>query len=321
MNAPLLSHQVGHLKQCLFKTLFLMGSLLLLTGCGKDDDLAVTSTENNKTSLQPGRSVSTPQHMDLKESVNQPDIDEATRLAQDGSIAAAHALLARIEQLPDGELKEQTVSIACTMKNRACLPTLIRTLETSRDAGVLRAASQILQVTADSNSLQQVLDAFDASTDATFRRTLEGVVANVRTEEAVPTLTQILSDSTQPVSDGMVSASARALREIGTASAVDAVIERINSDTSPESRALLRAEISQVKNPQAEMALQSAASGTSKFADTPDARTSAIRALVHYPSSETRDLLMKLTHDADAGVREAAIETHETLINYSGSNP
>ena len=132
-------------------------------------------------------------------------------------------------------------------------------------------------------------------------------------ENVAPLLMQVVSDPGVPASDGMVSASAQALRQIGTAPAVDAIIGRINSDASAESRALLSAELRQVVNPAAEASLQSAAMGQSKFAVTPEARVAAISALFNFPSAETQESLKHLQTTEDLEISLAASNTLQAI--------
>ena len=234
-------------------------------------------------------------------------------LVNNGSPRAVEALAAFMATLHDGDFKEEVVRQGSEIANRESVPTCLGLVTTTGDAGVLRAAQAVLARLADAESIQMVLDAYDSGPDPRVRERLIDSVAAISNESAVPVLMQVLSDLSSPATDGMIRSSAQALRQIGTAPAVDALLERINADPTEESRSLLAAEVGRVINPLAETSLQTAASGTSKFAATPEARTSAIWALVNHPSAETREELQRLQNDTNGQVSFAATEALKSI--------
>ncbi len=237
-------------------------------------------------------------------------IDDLVRL---GTPQAVEELMAFIGTLGDGDFKEEAVRRASMIANRDAVPTFLGLITTTQDMGVLRVAQEVFARLAEAESLQTILDAYDSSTDPVVRERLVRSVGSVSNEMAAPVLMQVLSDLSLPASDGMIRSSAEALRQIGTAPAVDALIERINSDPSEESRSLLTAELGLVRNPLAEASLQTAAGGNSKFGETPDARTAAIWALVNYPSAETQERLQSLQADTNVQVSFAAAEALKAI--------
>jgi HEAT repeat protein len=170
-------------------------------------------------------------------------------------------------------------------------------------------SQEIFARLADAAAIQYVLDLYDSSNDFQLRDRLERTVAQISSENAVPALKLVLSDNGTPASDGMIQATARALRQIGTAPAVDSLIERLNNEQNDEGRSLIAAQINEVRAPTAEASLQSAALGKSKFANQLQTRLTAIGTLLHYPSAETQELLSSLATDTDTQIASAARET------------
>lgn len=239
-------------------------------------------------------------------------VDELVEL---GSPQAVEELMSFVVSLPDGDLKEEVVRRSSSITNRESMPTVLAHLVETQDSGVLRMSREIFGRLVDPESIQTLLDDYDSSSDQITRERLAVSVSYISNEIAVPVLMQIMSAPDTSATDGMVRASAQALRQIGTAPAVDALIERINSETSEEDRALLAAEVGRVTNPLAETSLQIAATGSSKFANTPDARVAAIWGLVNYPSAETREQLTRLQNDSNSQVGFAALEALKVIEN------
>ena len=237
-------------------------------------------------------------------------VDELVKI---GSPHAVQVVMAFIAALPEGDFKEDLVRRALAINNRESIPSILELLRSTTDASVLRVSREVFSKLVDAESLQKVVDTYDATSDSKLRRRLALSVSMLASENVAPLLMQVVSDPGVPASDGMVSASAQALRQIGTAPAVDAIIGRINSDASAESRALLSAELRQVVNPAAEASLQSAAMGQSKFAVTPEARVAAISALFNFPSAETQESLKHLQTTEDLEISLAASNTLQAI--------
>lgn len=229
-------------------------------------------------------------------------------LARLGTPAALQDLARIIESLPPGDLREEAVRVASTVDNAESIPVVLDFLQSSADAGVIRMSQEIFARLADPESIQSMVDIYDASTDEELRDRLERTVAYISTEEAVPVLILVVTDTTTPATDGMIRASAQALRQIGTAPAVDSLIERLNIEQNEEGRSAIAMQIAEVRNPAAETSLQTAAVGQSKFASQPQTRITAIGTLLNYPSAETQTLLTSLASDPTPGVAEAAAE-------------
>jgi hypothetical protein len=232
-------------------------------------------------------------------------VDELVRM---GSPHAVRVVMSFITALPEGDFKEGVVRRTLSIYNRESFPAILELITSTTDASVLRVSRAAFSKLIDSESLQKVLDTYDATSDSKLRERLASSVSMVANEDATPLLMHVVADSGVSAMDGMVKASVEALRQIGTAPAVDAIVERLNSETSDEPRAMLSAELAQVVNPAAEAGLQSAAMGQTKFATTPEARVAAIQALTNFPSAETQESLRQLQSATEPQVSFAATE-------------
>lgn len=242
----------------------------------------------------------------LQERTETSVLQTVEQLSKLGTAAVIHNLAQILKSLPPGDLREEAVRIASTVDNSEAVPAVLVLLQSTDDAGIIRMSQEIFARLAGPESIQSMLDIYDASTDAELRDRLERTVAYISTEEAVTVLKFVVSDTTSPATDGMIIASAQALRQIGTAPAVDALIERLNIEQNEEGRSAIAIQIADVRNPVAETSLQTAAMGQSKFATQPQTRITAIGTLLNYPSAETQELLAFLASDATPGVGEAA---------------
>lgn len=229
-------------------------------------------------------------------------------LVASGSPGALQQIALIIRNLPPGDEREEAVRIASTITNPSAVPQSLEFLQNASDPGVIRLSQEIFARLADAASIQALLDIYDSSDSSELRDRLERTVAYIHSEEAVPVLKLVLADNETPAADGMIRASAQALRQIGTQPAVDSLIERLNYEKTDECRSLISAQFREVRNPVAELCIQSAALGQSKFATQHHTRVAAIGVLLNYPSAETQDLLASLASDPDSRVVATASE-------------
>lgn len=229
-------------------------------------------------------------------------------LAVDGSEVAVRDLALFIHGLPHGDFREEAVRRASVITNRDSLPAILELLKTSQDPGVIRIGQEVFARLADANSFQNLVHIYDSSTDAKLRERFEQTVAGFESEKAVPLLASIVSDVNVSATDGMVRASARALRIIGTPPAVDVLINRLRTDQNADSRSVISAELQKVRNPLSKEILRDAALRSSQFAADSFVRGVAIGALVNYPSAETQETLELLKSDTDPYVALAATD-------------
>ncbi|MDZ4401929.1 hypothetical protein [Prosthecobacter sp.] len=235
-------------------------------------------------------------------------LEAAQRLAAQGTPEALHELAALIAGLPPGAIREQVVRLASAISNPAAVPAALKLLQSSADAGVIRMCQEIFSKLATTETMQSILDMHDNSTDPALRDRLERTVATISNEEALPALKFVVMDTTMPTTDGMIRASAQALRQMGTAPAVDALIERLNSEQSDAAGGIIAEQIAGIRNPVAEPSLHTAARGNSKFATNVRTRVAAIGALLNHPSAETQELLGALSNDPQQEVASSAKE-------------
>lgn len=225
----------------------------------------------------------------------------------DDTPVGTRALFERIALAEPGAEKERLVQLADSSASPESLPVALEILSVSNDAGAIRAAQQIVARLADAATVQSLLDAYDAEPPAEMRDRLSQTLAAIVTEEAVPVLRQVVGDMETAVLDQMVRSAAHSLAAIGTPPAVDALLERISAEPSPEGRVVLAEALEAVANPAAEEVLRETATGANKLASSSEARAAAVQALANVaPQSETQTLLRRLRSDADPRVADAA---------------
>jgi HEAT repeat protein len=235
-------------------------------------------------------------------------LEAVRRLAALGTPDAVNELASFIAELPPGDFREQVVHLASAISNTAAVPTALQLLQSSLDAGVIRMCQEIFSRLANAETMQSMLDMYDNSADPALRDRLERTVACVSNEEAVPALKFVVMDTAMPTTDGMIRASAQALRQMGTPPAADALIERLNSEQSDAAGGIIAEQIAGIRNPIAEPSLHTAARGNSKFATNVRTRVAAIGALLNHPSAETQELLGALINDPQQEVASSAKE-------------
>lgn len=239
--------------------------------------------------------------------VAQPEETPAPPTDDNDNASDTRALFKKIAFTEAGPEKENLVQLADTNASRESVPIALEILVESNDAGVVRAAQQIVARFADAATVQSLLDAYDAEPPAEMRDRLSQTLAAIVTEEAVPAFRQVVSDMETTALDQMVRSAAHSLAAIGTPPAVDALLERINLEPSPEGRAVLTSALEVFANPASEEVLRQTATGTNKLAKSSEARAAAVQALANIPTNtETQTLLHRLRSDPDPRVADAA---------------
>lgn len=245
----------------------------------------------------------------LKTQVESDQLEAVFSLALAGTFEAIHKMATLIVSLPPGDRREEVVRLGSSVANPEAVPAALELLQSADDPGVIRMSQEIFSRLADEEAVQGILDIYDSSNDLDLRNRLESTIASISTEDASRALMFVVSDTAMSARDGMILASAQALRQIGTPPAVDALIERLDSEQTEEGRSLIAVEVAEIRNPLAEASLQNAALGQSRFATQAQTRIAAISTLRHYPSGETQELLLSLSADSDHQVSAAAIES------------
>jgi HEAT repeat protein len=218
------------------------------------------------------------------------------------ALAGAVALMLR---LPPGDLKAEmsrALSNIETIEKRDFLLSLLP----FADQEVRRALATAIGRQADGELLLRLTERYDRAATENERAGLAAILRATTAPEAQSTLSAIVDDPNNGLSDGIVRSAAEALARNGTAPALDTLFRKLSATADPQEQAELARLIAGVNNPSAEATLLSHAAG-SKDASTAETRLPAIAALVNYPTLETLQLMRRLAaSDPNAQVRALA---------------
>lgn len=232
-------------------------------------------------------------------------VSAARALAAMGTPAAVGALLDALGTLPPGEPGDQIALIAGGVTNREAARLLSERLMSSEDPRVVLAAERGLGATADGALLRDLYRAHGGDPTGRGYLRLTETLAGVTSRDAEQAVSDFAGPRNQAPATPIARAAVTSLSRIGTATAADQLVERLDLATA-ETGADLAAAVSGVTpTPESLAALRFAAAGNSA-AQKDSTRIAAIRGLARFPDSQTVALMRQLAADPSPAVRDEA---------------
>lgn len=214
--------------------------------------------------------------------------------------------LSEIERLPGGAEKEAAVKAAVESADSNSLELALEKLKATRDSGVLRVAQQVIATRANASTIQALVDAYDNDPSYELRHRLVDTMNGMTSLEAMPSLISLIADPDTSPLDEMIRAAAHSPAVTDRLPGLDALLERIQAEPTPESRAVLTTALSTVTAPELSSALRETALGQNKVATSDDARTAAVYALGNMSDEASKQVLKALSSDPNQQLAEAA---------------
>jgi HEAT repeat protein len=236
----------------------------------------------------------------------------ATTLARIGTPTAVEPLLTLMSELPDSELKDDVSHIVSTITNAEAADCLFRWFISTEDVAVRGASEYSLARMVNKHLLSkfwEAVSAFPLSTPYERFLSLVRNLASPAAEEAL--LSWVGPTDAQPTTD-LGRSALFGLGQIGTATATNALLQRLDSTSSDDTGDTFTAVTQVAGSDEAIAALRYVAQGN-KVATRDHARVAAIYGLARFPDGETTDLLRVLLDDPSPLVRDAARQGLEKL--------
>lgn len=229
----------------------------------------------------------------------------ARALAALGTPEAITPLFALLGTLPAGDMADHLARIAGGITNAASARMLsVYLLSTDRPL-VADAAARSLGATADSDLLRELQRVHGSDPSSQGYTRLCAAVTSASTKAAEPALSGFAGPLDRAPADPLARAAVTALSRVGSATATDQIVERLNSVPEGSTAELDAAVASTAPTPEGLASLRYAAAG-SKAASRDSTRTAAIRGLMRFPDGETVTLLRQLKSDPSPAVRSEA---------------
>ena len=238
----------------------------------------------------------------------------AEALAKLGSPEAVNAIYHALGALQDGDLKEEICRLASCVTNRESADVLMEILTLAQDRSLIRASEYALGHMVDSAMLSAFAKAYDANGDAVIKERVLNLVRNTCSPDAESALIDLAGPLKTPPSEPLARAALEGLSHIGTATATDNLLQRLESVPADRTRDIFNV-ITQVSGTDESRAqLQYAAMGNKQVSGD-QTRVAAIYGLGNYPDGETRIFVQQLLQDSNTVIRAAA---QRTLNNMTG---
>ena len=175
-------------------------------------------------------------------------------------------------------------------------------------SSLIRASEYALGHMADSAIVLAFAKEYDANRDAVIKERVLNLVRNIHSRDAESALNDLAGPVASPPSDPLARAALVGLSHIGTATATDNLLQRLEAAPPDRTHDIFNAITLVSGTDEGRAQLQYAAMGN-KQASGDRTRVAAIYGLGNYPDGETRTFLQKLTQDSNKVIRAAAQRT------------
>ena len=232
----------------------------------------------------------------------------AAALARLGSPQAIQTLYDALGRLQDGDWKEEICRLASGVTNRESANVLMEILKSTQDQSLIRASEYALGHMADIAIVSAFAKDYDANSDADIKERILNLVRNIHSRDAESALNDLAGPSASPPSDPLARAALEGLSHIGTATATDNLLQRLEAAPPDRTCDIFNAITRVSGSDEGRAQLQYAAMGN-KQASSDRTRVAAIYGLGNYPDGETRTALQQLSQDSNTVIRAAAQQT------------
>jgi HEAT repeat protein len=166
---------------------------------------------------------------------------------------------------------------------------------------------------ADNMLLSTLAKEYDSKGDAVINERVLNLVRNIHSRDAESALNELAGPFESPSSDPLARAALEGLSHLGTATATDNLLQRLESAPPDRTSDIFNA-ISQISGTDEGRAqLQYAAMGN-KQASGDRTRVAAIYGIGNYPDGETRNFLRRLSQDSNMVIRAATQRTLNKMM-------
>jgi HEAT repeat protein len=239
----------------------------------------------------------------------------AEALARIGSPVATATLLDTLSQVKEGPYKEELAKRVAGITNHESWPVLLDNALQTADSTVLRAAGSSLAQMADTPVVDELIARFGNATNDRDIERITQLMSNISSSKATESLIALAGDVASGPQDALEQAAIEALGKIGDPQAISYLMRKLEAAPPGEGDYLFNT-IAQIKQPQGEDALLSAAAGN-KEVSAEHGRLAAICALVNYPDSKTCQLLEQIVTEENERVSSAAARVLEDIRRTS----
>jgi hypothetical protein len=190
-------------------------------------------------------------------------------------------------------------------------PKLFQLLPTIKDPAVRQFIVMQLQTKADAETIQNVVDHFDQTSDPEEKKLMLEILQHMSSPSSAPLLTNAVRDDGIASNDLVVTACVKALAALGDESGLTAVLDRVSREQDVVLRYDLFTGMMNAGNPAVKNFLLRTAQGGAGV--TAPVRQSAIYALRAYGDPETLRLLQEVSQCAVPSIAAAAQDSLEAI--------
>jgi HEAT repeat protein len=190
-------------------------------------------------------------------------------------------------------------------------PKLFQLLPTIKDPAVRQFIVMQLQTKADAETIQNVVDHFDQTSDPEEKKLMLEILQHMSSPSSAPLLTNAVRDDGIASNDLVVTACVKALAALGDESGLTAVLDRVSREQDVVLRYDLFTGMMNAGNPAVKNFLLRTAQGGAGV--TAPVRQSAVYALRAYGDPETLRLLQEVSQCAVPSIAAAAQDSLEAI--------
>lgn len=238
----------------------------------------------------------------------------AEELARNGSSAALKALFAALPLWNEnGALTDAVSRAALSIPGAGSAAGLLGEYLAASDESVALATRFNLSRLADDDLVESIAAQYRESEDPDRQQKLAALIESISSRDAEAGLIALAGSSGPSPAGPLPWAALKALGNLGTATATDHVLERMERGRGDEREELAEIVQNVSASPASMAALRTAARGNKRFASEAT-RVAAIEGLARFQDGETVGVLEKLTRDPSEAIRLAARQSMEAVV-------